>query len=88
MIEPVEVFAISRHGRQPSAHWLEVAESAKAHPGEWIPAGIHNASYTTKIKRGKITAFREGGFDAISRDIHYSGPSPKGTIYVRYLVGS
>ena len=74
----------------PPAHWVEVAQSVKANPGEWCDvsfahmspkanqsaaSGINAASRDSNSKTGKNRAFAEPGYTAAYRD---------GRLYVRY----
>jgi len=70
-----------RGTNKPAAHWVKVAEAAKAHAGQWLPVQVGHLSVNrhrevpNSIKTGRLAAFAGGGFDAAFRD---------GTLYVKY----
>ena len=69
--------------RPPDPKWAAIADRLRAEPGEWEFVGRHPASQITRIRTGKLAAFRPAGaFDAVGRN---SGPRGRIDIYARFV---
>jgi hypothetical protein len=69
--------------RKPDPRWVAIADRLRETPGEWEFIGRHAASQITRIKSGKLAAFRPAGaFQAEGRN---KGARGRIDVYARYV---
>jgi hypothetical protein len=82
-IMAIELPPLIPPSRKPDPEWTKIAERLRRMPGDWQLVGRHSASQITRIKSGKLAAFRPAGsFDAVGRD---KGARGRIDVYVRFV---
>lgn len=69
--------------------WLELAEFARTHPGQWVRTDerIHNGTMAAgAIKKGTLVAFRPAGdYEAASRALGPTEDPADTYVFVRFV---
>lgn len=72
-----------------SPMWLELAEFARTHPGQWVRTDerIHNGTMAAgAIKKGTLAAFRPAGdYEAVSRVLEATEDPLDTYVFVRFV---
>lgn len=67
------------------SYWTGVAEILLDRPGEWAFVGRHPSSQVSRIRAGKMTAFRpESDWEVVGRKVDEHG---RIDVYMRFVAG-
>ena len=72
----------TRAGKKRLTKWRRIANTVKTRPGEWAYVGEQNNMAAWRINNRKVSAMREGIWQAVSRPTGYPYRSE---VWVRYL---